>query len=1390
MIRKRFQGMAENIGEKEEDSRVSQVSNMAGSSNGAESGFEETQGRDEKSYVRTRRRPHRKLRLLEDDEDDDVGVFGEGFCFQEGRSEMEEGKGNLVSPTKGADDGREIDAVPVAKVEHHDASVGVDVGGRCAEFGISDEKNEADMGSWDADFRVSSKADAEDGCSGFGVLSNNLEDDVAPELGVLRCSNDDRSTECEMSSENANKADVDDNEDNAIAERRTSGKENKCDVNALLLVEKNEADLDDALLLEKNEDLGERMAFQINEKVDEKFPRRKTTSPVMEGDNGIVEFRLSREKSEADVEERSDKILDLQLPKKINVVDADGIYDGSAELEILRNKKKVAVDDGTDGCRILRKRKRVGRDDVTGREHGNAKLLLERKRRRRVADNDQNKGKEDNVLQKKLVEDGKIDRKSSIVEVKKSLNRKLGGASIIEASEVDHHVQKSSGNLEEAASGKKSEKKLRESRIERLSMGAKKFDHGISNGAGMESLIEGILLKPNSGGTPGDGRIQRNKSGIGVVSTVMDDHETKSTKHLKQSRVGAGNAQLGSRSMDRDSLRRKKSDLKGKSIAASVSPTRDSLSVLNLQKQKKMLKSPPTLQRESKIAKERKTSVPHLTEEIKRPKSSLASEEKTPAALFSKETKAMQRIARSEDRRRLRERLRDALLAAGWKIDLRPRKGKNYDDNVYISPLGTSFWSLPKAWNALKGSLGKNNEISEEISGSLEESKEAETSKHVDRVNGGDDGASNMLMIQVIDEDLSLLQRKRRRIMEDGERKIGKGKKKKKSSHEVDSDGIMTSDVKLKKRDERANKIRKDGKRVKMQKSLCKADSEDTDLTDVKLKVIKKKFRVGGLDATTPNSKFSDKMNINDKMTHQSQVKGSGSAQNIYLTPLSGQKHIKRRLHGDSERKQSTSKALSNHNLVKSGSSQVKKNKSRRGGCGLLVRSSKKGDKREQGVSTVIKRTVISWLVDVGIVPENECVQYWNKKGTRIMLEGWVRKDGILCECCSKVISVSKFEDHAGATRHRPFENIYLWSGKSLTQCLREAWDTQDESRKCGKSIIEVDEDDQNDDTCGLCGDGGDLICCDKCPSTFHQDCLELKSIPEGDWYCLNCTCGVCGKVGHLGENATSTMADVLFCEQCEHEYHKKCLQERGSQMSCPDLENSSFCGKACQKVYDGLEHLLGTSNSLADGFSWTLLRRFDDDQHSSSSQGPSQDRIAECNAKLSVAHIVMDECFMPIVDKRTNIDMVSNVVFSCWSNFSRLNYQGFYTAVLEKDDEIISVASIRIHGARLAEMPLIGTRHHYRRQGMCRRLVNAIEKMLLSLQVEKLILPAVPDLLQTWTVAFGFNPLEVSHKNEIRHLNLMVFPGTDLLQKQICSQETPTDDPAGMCPHESRWPI
>lgn len=48
-----------------------------------------------------------------------------------------------------------------------------------------------------------------------------------------------------------------------------------------------------------------------------------------------------------------------------------------------------------------------------------------------------------------------------------------------------------------------------------------------------------------------------------------------------------------------------------------------------------------------------------------------------------------------------------------------------------------------------------------------------------------------------------------------------------------------------------------------------------------------------------------------------------------------------------------------------------------------------------------------------------------------------------------------------------------------------------------------------NNDTCDACGEGGDLICCDRCPSSFHLGChdppLEESDIPNGLWICHTC---------------------------------------------------------------------------------------------------------------------------------------------------------------------------------------------------------------------------------------------------------------------------------------------
>jgi PHD-finger len=40
---------------------------------------------------------------------------------------------------------------------------------------------------------------------------------------------------------------------------------------------------------------------------------------------------------------------------------------------------------------------------------------------------------------------------------------------------------------------------------------------------------------------------------------------------------------------------------------------------------------------------------------------------------------------------------------------------------------------------------------------------------------------------------------------------------------------------------------------------------------------------------------------------------------------------------------------------------------------------------------------------------------------------------------------------------------------------------------------------------CIVCGYTGDLFCCDGCPNVLHGECIGLKEIPEGDWFCEEC---------------------------------------------------------------------------------------------------------------------------------------------------------------------------------------------------------------------------------------------------------------------------------------------
>ncbi|RWR73910.1 GNAT domain-containing protein [Cinnamomum micranthum f. kanehirae] len=200
------------------------------------------------------------------------------------------------------------------------------------------------------------------------------------------------------------------------------------------------------------------------------------------------------------------------------------------------------------------------------------------------------------------------------------------------------------------------------------------------------------------------------------------------------------------------------------------------------------------------------------------------------------------------------------------------------------------------------------------------------------------------------------------------------------------------------------------------------------------------------------------------------------------------------------------------------------------------------------------RNVILSSLIDNGVVLQGQEVSYLHKKDLHPMATGQITYEGIKCYCCGKVYGLSSFEVHAGSNNHRPAANIFLQDGRSLFDCQ-----------------LQLTGGNGSDSICSVCYDGGDLLLCESCPSVFHLSCVGLEDVPQGEWYCPSCRCGICGNGDFDGVSERYSGKTVIYCDQCNREYHVGCLAVRELAELKRCHKGNWFCSPKCSKVIQTL---------------------------------------------------------------------------------------------------------------------------------------------------------------------------------------------------------------------------
>ncbi|KAL9318273.1 hypothetical protein ACSQ67_014790 [Phaseolus vulgaris] len=116
----------------------------------------------------------------------------------------------------------------------------------------------------------------------------------------------------------------------------------------------------------------------------------------------------------------------------------------------------------------------------------------------------------------------------------------------------------------------------------------------------------------------------------------------------------------------------------------------------------------------------------------------------------------------------------------------------------------------------------------------------------------------------------------------------------------------------------------------------------------------------------------------------------------------------------------------------------------------------------------------------------------------------------------------------------------------------------------------------------------------------------------------------------------------------------------------------------------------------------------------------------------------------------------------------------------------VVSAGLLRIFGRNVAELPLVATSRVHQGKGYFQVLFSCIERLLSSLNVEKLVLPAAGDAESIWTKKLGFRKMSEDQvipslyiyltnfyflgqlSKHLREVQLTLFNKTSMLEKTV----------------------